>query len=198
MYRSGSFTFLGLDIEGFERPDRGECVQIGLRASLYDGLLAALESLGLSQETDLLDRGDGVIALLPARFDARHTLTKVIPPLMQRIDEYNLTSSGPSVMRLRIVIHAGKAIGDGRGYIGPDIRLVFRLLDSDTLRRRLHHATETAVLAVTEAVWNEFAGYVSSDDEMPRFEGSLSFETKETREQAWVTALGNNVLVQLG
>ncbi|MEH1123704.1 hypothetical protein [Micromonospora sp. CPCC 206061] len=194
MYRRGSYTFLGLDIEGFERDDRGECLQIGLRASLYDALLSTLEKAAV-EPVDLLDRGDGVLAILPASVDAKVMLTAVIPRLVESLNAHNATASGPAIMRLRVVIHVGMAVQDGRGYIGRDVRLVFRLLDSDTLRRRLARSSDSVVLAVTREIWKEIdSPQLKGLQHLPEF-GSLTFETKETREQAWVAGMGRAVPV---
>jgi hypothetical protein len=191
VYQRGSHTFLALDIEGFERADRDEAVQMRLRDGLYRCLRAALPAAGAGTGVDILDRGDGVVAVLPATVTAAALLAEGLPRLAEVVDADNRAAGGAAIMRLRVVVHTGTALSDGNGYIGPDVRLVFRLLDSDALRRRLEAAATDVVLAVTEAVRQELRTTGDAERKrIPPLDEALVFRTKETRQRAWVTPLG--------
>ena len=192
MHTRDSYTFLGLDIEGFEREERDEDTQLALRASLYAGLTAALEALGDVDDVHLLDRGDGVIALLPDRIAAYAVATEALPALIRHLDEYNGAAASPAQMRLRIVLHRGEATSDRWGYLGRDVTMVFRLLDSDDLRRALASVPDAAILAVSRHVWEQFDELPTNEfRKLPPFGRPISLRTKKTYERTWTAPLGS-------
>ncbi|WP_431973275.1 hypothetical protein [Micromonospora haikouensis] len=192
MYQHGTFTFLGLDIEAFHRGDRDLYTQMVMRSELLSMLDAALKGAGLFSNAKILDRGDGALVILPC--GPLRVLTEVVPRLTASLNTYNEGKPSRLILRLRLAVHQGAAAYDERGgYIGQDVTFVFRMIESETMRRQLATTTRPIVLAVSEQV-NEEVKAAGADDgqSIPKL-GSLSFETKETRATAWTAQLGRCV-----
>jgi hypothetical protein len=66
------------------------------------------------------------------------------------------TRSGPAELRVRAAIHAAHVMVDADGPTGEQVIRVFRLLDSDRLRKRLRQVDGPLVVAVTEDVYNSW------------------------------------------
>ncbi|WP_327646864.1 hypothetical protein [Micromonospora zamorensis] len=192
MYQIGTFTFFGLDIEGFHRQDRTFATQMVMRSALMLMLDLALKDAGLYADAETLDRGDGAVVILtcsPVR-----VLAEVVPHLTTSLDEYNAGKSRHFVIRLRLAVHQGTAARDERGgWIGQDLTFAFRMIESDTMRRQLATTTRPAVLAVSQQVKEELdAAGADIRQAVPKL-GSLAFQTKETRATAWMAQLGKCV-----
>ncbi|SCG13987.1 hypothetical protein GA0070610_0179 [Micromonospora echinofusca] len=192
MYQHGTFTFLGLDIEAFHREDRDLSAQMALRSQLLSILDSALKDAGLCSDAKILDRGDGAVVVLSC--GPLRVLTGVVPRLTASLDNYNEGKPSRLLLRLRLAVHQGTAAYDERGgYIGRDLTFVFRMIESETMRRQLATTTQPIVLAVSEQVKEEVKAARAEDQQSIPKLGSLSFHTKETRATAWTAQLGRCV-----
>ncbi len=185
-----SATFLGLDIEHFERPDRDDCIRRGLRSCLYEAVFEATASI--SEEcVSLLDRGDGLMAVFGSLVAPYRVLTEVIPILARKLDSHNRRATRATTMRLRVAVHSGTAMSDAWGYFGGDVKLAFRLLDSDDLRAALASAETSLVLAVSERAFGEVASGEGSDRAFMSKFRRIVIREKETEVMAWIAELGD-------
>ncbi|WP_194822725.1 hypothetical protein [Micromonospora sp. S-DT3-3-22] len=192
MYQHATFTFLGLDIEAFHRFDRDLSAQMVLRSELLCMLDIALKDADLYADAKILDRGDGALVILPC--GPLQVLTEVVPRLTASLNAYNEDKPSRLVLRLRLAVHQGAAAYDERGgYIGRDVTFVFRMIESETMRRQLATTTRPIVLAVSERVNDEVKAARADDGQLIPQLDSLSFETKETRATAWTAQLGRCV-----
>ncbi|MBY8871830.1 hypothetical protein K7640_08250 [Micromonospora sp. PLK6-60] len=191
MYKRGTYTIFGLDIEEFHREDRDLATQEALRAELMHILDRALEDGGLHSAADILDRGDGALVIMSCR--PLEVLTQVVPRLTSLLDDYNRGRPSRLVLRLRLALHVGLTSYDGRGYIGRDLTFAVRMLGSETMRRQLATTTRPIVLAVSDQV-RDLAETARSEgpESLPKF-GSLEFKNKETQATAWTAQLGRSV-----
>ncbi|RKN48412.1 hypothetical protein [Micromonospora endolithica] len=195
MYQAADFTMLALDIEAFHGAGRDLAVRKRLRTAMRMIVERSLKGVPLhsrSQAT-ILDRGDGMMVLLPASVTPIDLLLRVVPHLAECLDSYNDEAEPTSVMRLRLVIHAGQAIFDDGGFIGDELTYTFRLLDSEMMRRRLATTAQPIALAVSSRVRQEVeAATPAQQASIPQL-GSLAFKNKETEGLAWTATLGRCV-----
>nr|WP_296067273.1 hypothetical protein [uncultured Actinoplanes sp.] len=188
-------TFVALDIVGFGRHTSPE--QAALRRRLFDAVKAIKRGL---ISYDVLDRGDGVLILLPAVTDMLRLLDKTLPGLADRLDAENRADENDKMI-LRCVIHRGKAQRDRWGWVGEDVNLVFRLLDSRTLKKRLPTGDNRSpvTVALSEALYRDACKRVGGDDQLfhnrikAGWHDSLTrytFRAKELDQHAWVASVG--------
>lgn len=134
-------AILALDIE--DSTARTNPIKAWLRQAMYDLVESALGAAGINpgHHDPLVDRGDGVLALIRQDDDVPITLLldTVIPVLSRSLSIHNELRPARA-MRLRSVVHAGEILLDGRGCFGQALDLAFRLLDSPESRATLRRA----------------------------------------------------------
>jgi class 3 adenylate cyclase len=190
-------TFVGLDIVGFGKRDSSE--QARLRRRLFSAVKVIKHGLGNLISYDVLDRGDGVLLLLPGATDTVRILSEAVPGLANRVGAENRAKDGEKMI-LRCVIHKGQAQRDRWGWVGDDVNLVFRLLDSRTLKLRLlrgDHRSPVTV-ALSEALYRDACARIEDEQELQNCIKSNwhealmmhTFRAKEVEQHAWVASVG--------
>ncbi|MEV4314913.1 hypothetical protein [Actinocrispum sp. NPDC049592] len=139
------------------------------RSDMYDLLQSALGAAGIAPQhhDPLVDRGDGVLALIHPHDDIPKTmlLTTVVPALARMLAEHNAHNPHRS-FRLRAVLHAGEVHHDSRGCYGEDLDLACRLLDAPAVKHHLEQSIAPVVLVVSEHIYHSVIrhGYDGIDD----------------------------------
>jgi hypothetical protein len=101
------------------------------------------------------DRGDGMIILIPARVSKADILDPLIPTLAAIVQHHNATTPVSQRIRLRIAVHAGEIHHDATGWVGTDLNLACRLVNSPALYRKLQQTpTADLVVAVSDAIYH--------------------------------------------
>lgn len=193
-YTVDRVMFVALDIARFAKTDGA--TQSELRRRLY-GAVQIVKNNTASSTYEVLDRGDGVLVLLPDRADLMRLLETAIPAVARKVREDN-EKTPATAMQLRCVVHKGRAQRDRWGWVGQEINLVFRLIDSPALRQRLKKARTPLVVALSRAAYDEALSQFDKDEQRlhnqlkPTWEDEpkeLPVRVKETREFAWVAAV---------
>ncbi|WP_380277496.1 hypothetical protein [Kitasatospora purpeofusca] len=179
--------FFGLDIAGFNQTGRTDTACLAMRQGLYEALGRALAAGGLQAKGyDLLDRGDGIMAVIDES-TGLHTLAgTVVPALATAVHEYNSTARPDAQIRLRAALHSGEVFRDDHGYVGRHVSHAFRLLDGPELRSALNASASVLVLAMSESVWHELEPLSHSGIGY----AEILISTKEHAARAWVADFG--------
>ncbi|MFE5032925.1 nucleotidyl cyclase domain-containing protein [Streptomyces sp. NPDC056683] len=183
MHQQVSRIFFGIDIAGFNRADRSDCVGVVMRRTLYDALERSLDSAGIPPDCyELLDRGDGIMTVLGPPADIAGLLRTAVPTLAAALHAHNKAAHQAHRIRLRASLHCGQVVRDAHGYTGRDISHAFRLLDSPELRAALAESKADMVVAVSDAVRR-----LMPPDSARRALTPVLVTTKESSAQAWFT-----------
>lgn len=146
-------NILAVDIEGSTQ--RTDPAKGHLRRSMYRFLERALRAAGLAEACfdELIDRGDGVLALIRPVDQAPKTvlLNTVVPTLGTLLTEHNARHPEHR-FRLRVVVHAGEVVFDAKGCFGEALDIAFRLLDAEPVKRALQATAAPMVLVVSDDV----------------------------------------------
>jgi len=122
---------------------------------MYDLFERSLYAGGLTgpYRDPLLDRGDGVLALIHPVDQAPKTLLldTVVPTLGALLSEHNERHPAQR-FRLRAVVHAGEVTFDDNGCFGEALDVAFRLLGADPVKRILCGTDAPMVLVVSDDV----------------------------------------------
>jgi class 3 adenylate cyclase len=189
-------TFVALDITGFGSRTSDE--QERLRRRLFAAVKVIRHGLGNLMAYDVLDRGDGVMVLLPGAIDALRVLEDTMPGLARRVDRDN-DAEGGRRMLLRCVVHRGHAQRDRWGWVGDDVNLVFRLLDSETLKiRRGEDDRSPLIVALSETVHDDLCDLFRDEQLLENhLKGHWhhplmpeTFRAKEIEQTAWIASIG--------
>jgi hypothetical protein len=190
-------TLVAFDIVGFGR--RGADQQAQARRRLFATATLIKHRLGGRLAYGVLDRGDGVLIVLPPSVDSLRLLGQVLPDIAESIDAGN-RADGSDTMILRCVVHKGHAERDRWGWVGEDVNMVFRLLDSRTLRlrRRERDQRSPVTVALSEAIYRDACNGLNDDQLLEneikdKWHDSLErhlFKVKDFERHAWVASVG--------
>jgi class 3 adenylate cyclase len=181
-------SVLAVDIEGSTTRTNVERAKV--RRVMYDLLEEALQSAGIGDRCrdELIDRGDGILALIHPVYQAPKTLllASVMPTLSLLLTHHNARHHADP-LRMRAVMHAGEVHYDDRGCFGEDVDLSFRLLNAPELKRRLAGIEGSLVLVVSEAIYTSVVrhGYEGIDDQ--DFEPLVHVGMAGRRHRGWVS-----------
>lgn len=188
MYRS----ILAVDIEGSTK--RNNRAKEELRYELYRLVGDALCVTGIGTQHyhhPFTDRGDGFLVLLRPvdEIPKRLLLSHLIPALARLLAAYNGSISPcdqPRILRLRVVIHAGEVLDDGKGFFGEDLDVAFRLLDAPRFKSELKNATVPLALVVSDYIYQSVIkhGYEGIDDQ--EYLPLVTVNVGDQRRKGWV------------
>jgi hypothetical protein len=179
-----------VDIAGFNGCRRDDDIQIYVHKALYDMLEAAFDKsdvpwFSCAHE----DRGDGVLVIVPPMISIAGLLDPVPERLRGLIRRHNRVSCEAARVQLRVALHIGPVHNDGHGWVGRDVTLLCRLLDSRSLKRMLAQSSaEVAFITSCYVYENVICRRPSLVD--PALFRRVSVQVKETRTRAWAYVLG--------
>src|SRR6266536_2249312 len=178
---------LGIDIEGFNRPEWTDPTRARLRARLHrlvDRAIAVAE-IALSS-TVRTDTGDGLWLLVSSEVSTARLLHPLVSRLASGLAGDNQQVPAAERLRLRVAVHAGEVLHDPYGHTGASFNHAARLLDAEATRAVLAASpTADVVLVVSDTVYEGVArhGYEGID---PAGWQPIRIHAKETTTRAWV------------
>jgi hypothetical protein len=144
---------LAVDIENSTM--RNNSVKAGLRHLMYTLVEECLLNSGIQEvyRDPLYDRGDGILVLIHPVDDVPKTLllTSVIPTLRALLGHHAEVNPRQQ-LRLRVVLHAGEVLYDGRGCFGESLDVAFRLLDAAEVKERFRTTQTPLILVVSDDI----------------------------------------------
>ncbi|MGW7413743.1 hypothetical protein [Streptomyces sp. NPDC054863] len=155
-----------------------------MRAAMYAAFGEAFEVVGVpSGRLHQEDRGDGILAALPADVPPSLMVGRWLSTLYENLREHNRGRSDR--LRMRVGMHVGPVLDDGRGLVGRAVDLTCRLCDSDTAKRVIEAAPESGLMLVVSD-WL-YANVVADGGRYiePQQYRSGRVRAKETDETAW-------------
>src|SRR6266542_1140984 len=178
---------LGIDIEGFNRPEWTDPTRARLRARLHrlvDQAIAVAE-IALSS-TVRTDTGDGLWLLVSSEVSTARLLHPLVSRLASGLAGDNQQVPAAERLRLRVAVHAGEVLHDPYGHTGASFNHAARLLDAEATRAVLAASpTADVVLVVSDTVYEGVVrhGYEGID---PAGWQPIRLHAKETATRAWV------------
>lgn len=176
-----------VDVEG--STTRNNSAKAGVRQAMYHLVEGALRTSGIGerQHEPLIDRGDGVMALIHPVDQVPKTalLNRFVPTLTELLTEHN-REQPRFAFRLRCAVHAGEVAFDPRGAFGEAIDITCRLLDAPELKLKLARSGAPLVLVVSEDIHRSVIqhGYDGIDDQT--FEPLVCVRVGERQHRGWV------------
>lgn len=176
-------TIVIVDVEGFGDQDRTNAHQVIIRDGLYRIMREAFGHAGISWDCcDHEDRGDGVLALVPAEIP-KGLLVESLPfAMVMGLRRHNGAHPCPEQIRLRMALHAGEVRYDEHGVTGASVNLAFRLLEAGPLKQAL--AGCPGPLAVIASPW--FFDEVARHTALAGEYRCVDVAVKETRTTGWI------------
>ncbi|SMD27152.1 hypothetical protein [Kibdelosporangium aridum] len=171
-----------LDITGSGRWDNR--TQLNTRAALNAMVRTAFRAARVPKAQLVIeDRGDGMIALVPATVSKADLLSPMIPALAAAVGKHNAATPQDSRIHLRVSVHAGEIHRDAYGWAGVDLNLACRLVNCTAAYQQSPHAG--VVVVVSELIHHGIVrhGYDGID---PARYIPIQVDNKEVSTQAWL------------
>lgn len=159
-------SIVAVDIEGSTR--RTNPVKGRLRQVMYDLVEEALLACGIHEQhrDPLIDRGDGVLALIyPVNEVPKTVLFNAFVPMLSRLLVEHNARWPLQRLRMRAAVHAGEVHYDRQGQFGEALDLTFRLLDAPEVKTWLSQTEAALVLVVSDDIYQSVVkhGYEGID-----------------------------------
>jgi class 3 adenylate cyclase len=179
-------TLFAVDIAGLTSPGRDDEIRLYLHAELYEVLEKAFDGSGIPWARCFHeDRGDGALIVVPPGVACKGIIDPLPERLRALIRRHNHVSCQAARIQLRAAAHIGPVEHDGHGFVGSDINLLFRMLESRPLKRTLDDPGADLALIVSDDVYRSlvcrFPSLVSPDAFW-----RVRFQVKHTRAGAWI------------
>ena len=181
-----------VDVEGFGR--RKIPAQAELRRAMYEVVGNAFEDARMDWHAVIrLDRGDGIIMLLPA---SSGTNINLAGPFIQALDaglrEKARMYTADHQMRMRVALHQGNCHQDNTGWVGEAINTAARLVDAPQLRTVLEKATGSMMaLMVSDEIYRGVVRHDYRQIDSASF-APVHLHLKEVSERAWIQVPGRS------
>lgn len=189
-------VILALDIEGSTA--RTNPAKAELRRVMYELLEESLLAGGGTEayRDPLVDRGDGVLALLHPVDEVPKTtlLNQVIPTLSKLLAAHNALHP-ESRFRLRAVVHAGEVHYDGRGHFGEALDIAFRLLDAPAVKAALEQADAPVALVVSDDIYRCVVKHGYAGIDVVRFDPLVTLHLAGAQHRGWVHVPADEAVV---
>ncbi len=143
-----------IDMAGSGRWD--DCAQLRSREALDVLARAAFREAGIAWgELVVEDRGDGMILLIPPSVSKVDLLGPLVPALAAGLREYNSVVGAGLRIRLRVAMHAGEVLRGPSGWVGTDMYLACRLVNSAPLYQELVRSPEVDLVVAVSQVMHD-------------------------------------------
>jgi len=181
---------VAVDIEG--STTRTNPAKARLRQVMYDLFEGALEASGIVKDhmDPLVDRGDGVMALIRPVDEAPMTLLldTLLPTLSRLLAEHN-ERAPLQKLRLRAVVHAGEVHYDRQGQFGEALDITFRLLDAPEVKDILREAKAPLVLVVSGDIYRSVIRHGYEGIDCAAFEQLFTVTVSGQQHLGWTRVL---------
>src|SRR2546430_11789790 len=129
-------TTISLDVQGSS--SRTDPEKLVMRKTLYAAIESAARFAGLRYSAwHLEDRGDGLLAIVPAKVPKSRILGPWVQGLYLALRGDAGPASGPAGVQLRAGFHGGEVHHDPYGVVGADVDIACRLADAAVAKRIL-------------------------------------------------------------
>jgi hypothetical protein len=191
-------TVVGVDINGFTRPDRDDDIRRFLHRALYGMVMTALRQADIPWEDCFHeDRGDGILIVIPPSITARGVIDPFVSNLRKLIRLHNHACQPAAKIQLRVATHIGPVDLDEEGFVGSVVNHMARMLDAPRLKRSLDTSTAELAFIVSEYVYNNVICPYPTLLNPSDFQ-AIRFQVKYTRAKAWIYLPGLQQLITDG
>ncbi|MGK3206176.1 hypothetical protein [Amycolatopsis sp. MEPSY49] len=178
-------SIIVIDVAGFGR--RPDPAQVRVRSSLDRIVRAACRASGLPRARLVFeDRGDGVIVFVPATVSKAVLVRPFVPQLSTFLHEHNAKAEAVHRIRVRLAVHAGEVVRGPYGWLGADLNLTCRLVDSAPLREELvRRPCADLVVALSDVVHQAVVRH-GHRGTAPTEYTAVPLKVKEVATRAWI------------
>jgi CRP-like cAMP-binding protein len=146
-------TVLLSDVAGSNAPARTESDRILIRRELL-----SITAEGLQGIPDMwtLDRGDGLLTVLPPSVSTVEVMSRLLKQLPAAIERHNRSQHVSASFQLRLAINVGPVFGDATAVSGEAIVVASRLLEAPHFKAAIINSAASLGIIISPFVYETF------------------------------------------
>jgi hypothetical protein len=141
------------DVAGFGARARTDSDRMLIREALSWMTAEALQGL---PEVWTLDRGDGLLTVLPPSISTPEGMTRLLKELPAAIERHNRSQHASARFQLRLAINVGPVFGDAAGVSGEAIIVASRLLEAPYFKEAVVDSAASLGIVISPFVYETF------------------------------------------
>jgi class 3 adenylate cyclase len=140
------------DVIGFGAHARTDSDRILIREALGT-VTTALQGI---PDVWTLDRGDGLLAVLPPSISTAEFMSRLLKELPAAIERHNGSQHASAQLQLRLAINVGPVFGDAAGVAGEAITVASRLLEAPHFQEAIVNSAASLGIVISPFVYETF------------------------------------------
>jgi hypothetical protein len=148
--------------------------RILIREALLSMTVAALQGV---PNVWTLDRGDGLLTVLPPSISTAEVISRLLKELPAAIERHNRSQHASAKFQLRLAINVGPVFGDAAGVSGEAIFVATRLLEAPYFKKAIVNSAASLGIVISPFIYETF------HQAWPRSERSGELYTSSSRSE---------------
>jgi hypothetical protein len=141
------------DVVGFGARTRTDSDRILIREALFRMTTEALRGI---PGVWTLERGDGLLTVLPPGISTPEGMTRLLKELPAAIEEHNRSQHASARFQLRLAINVGPVFGDATSISGEAITVASRLLEAPDFKEAVADRAASLGIVISPFVYETF------------------------------------------
>ncbi len=180
------------DVAGFGARTRTDSDRMLIRKALLRMTAEALQGL---PEVWTLDRGDGLLTVLPPSISTPEVMTRLLKELPAAIERHNRSQHASARFQLRLAINVGPVFGDAAGVSGEAIIVASRLLEAPYFKEAVVDSAASLGIVISPFVYETFIRPGPDLSEVASYI-QVPVEVRGSSTTAWMKVISQDLAAQ--
>ena len=156
-----------------------------IREALLSMTAAALEGIS---DVWTLDRGDGLLTVVPPSISTAEVMSRLPKELPAAIEQYNRTQHASAQLQLQLAVNVGPVSGNAAGVTGEAIFVATRLLEAPHFKKTIVNRAARLGIIVSPFVYETFIAASSDLSEVASYT-QVPVEIRGSSTTAWMKVI---------
>ena len=185
-------TVLLSDVAGFGARTRTDSDRILIREALFRMTTEALQGI---PGVRTLDRGDGLLTVLPPSVSTPEGMTRLLKELPAAIEQHNRSQHASARFQLRLAINVGPVFGDAASVSGEAITVASRLLEAPYFKEAAVDSAASLGIVISPFVYETFIRPGPDLSEVASYI-QVPVEVRGSSTIAWMKLISRDLAIQ--
>jgi class 3 adenylate cyclase len=180
------------DVAGFGAYARTDSDRIIIREALFRMTAEALQGI---PGVRTLDRGDGLLTVLPPSISTAEGMTRLLKEMPAAIERHNRSQHASAKFQLRLAINVGPVFSDTAGVSGEAITVASRLLEAPSFKETVTDSAASLGIVISPFVYETFIRPGPDLSEVASYI-QVPVEVRGSSTTAWMKVISRDLAVQ--
>ena len=164
---------------------RTESDRMLIREALLNMTAAALQGI---PDVWTLDRGDGLLTVLPPSISTAEVMSRLPRELPATIEGYNRSKHTSAQLQLQLAVNVGPVLGDAANVSGEAIFVAMRLLEAPHFKKAIVNSAASVGIIISPFVYETFIAPSSDLSEVASYT-QVPVEIRGSSTAAWMKVI---------